>query len=883
MGGVRPRPDREAARPVADRPFARGLAGYPGVRLAFVGPRGRSARSHSDRGRIRRRCSVSPRSSRSCRCRWRLPRAAAQGVRRTPIRPRAVPRDALLYLEATVRPEGELREDALAAAGKVLQTPDPEAKLRELARLLDPRTSTTSATSGRGWASVRRCGSARGTVEGDDRPGLAAVIAATDLEEAEGAIEEAQAREKTRRPSARTRASTTRSTRTASRTPSRATSCWSATSPSSSRRSTRWRASRSPTRTATSSAVDALDGDRLAHFYMDTRRLFELGMKADPRRRRQFEQLKALSPFEKLPPAAAAFVADGSRLAIDGSIEIPEDATASSRSASLMGVGSTPLLEELPGDAWAAQGAPKFGRDDEADASTSPRARSAAAIAQEQLRSQFGIDLERDVFSWVGDVAFFVRGDTLDTVDGGAVIQVTDEAGRRGRVRPPRRRGSARAGRSTRGRWTIEGAETAFAVELPDDAEADRPGARGRQGRHRLRPGGRDRRAVPVGHARRQRALRAHAATCSATASSRRSCSPSARSSRSSTPAGSADAVVERGQAVPRGVRRARRRRRDATATRRPRAGLRGRARSRRDLARIASGTTAGTSAAATSSSTAGHEQERDDELDLRRGAGGGLGGALRRRARARAAPRRRARARAARRGGRRAAARRRAPAIPAAGQRRSSSRVGARPRGTPSATSPAARRSSAARQAGMPSADLAERAARREPGGDGDAQQVERRRPAPPRSTRAPRGGRGGRARRRGRGSRRRAAAASSAGPSRPGAAGQQRDRRAASAGDRRAGLDRHHVAERERRARPPRSGRSSPRGARAPKPAAEPRQQPTATRPARPSRRGARTRSTRARRRPGAASAPAAAARSVARVIAAVRARRDDGERSR
>src|SRR5688500_15936770 len=33
----------------------------------------------------------------------------------------AVPRDASIYLEATVRPEGSLRDDALAAAGKVLQ------------------------------------------------------------------------------------------------------------------------------------------------------------------------------------------------------------------------------------------------------------------------------------------------------------------------------------------------------------------------------------------------------------------------------------------------------------------------------------------------------------------------------------------------------------------------------------------------------------------------------------------------------------------------------------------------------------------------------------------------------------------------------------------
>src|SRR4051812_870030 len=44
----------------------------------------------------------------------------------------AVPADAPIYLEATLRPEGSQRDDALAAAGKVLATGDPQAKVEEL-------------------------------------------------------------------------------------------------------------------------------------------------------------------------------------------------------------------------------------------------------------------------------------------------------------------------------------------------------------------------------------------------------------------------------------------------------------------------------------------------------------------------------------------------------------------------------------------------------------------------------------------------------------------------------------------------------------------------------------------------------------------------------
>src|SRR6185503_14087636 len=43
-----------------------------------------------------------------------------------------VPASAPIYAEAAVQPTGERREDALAAAGKLLRTGDPAGKLRQL-------------------------------------------------------------------------------------------------------------------------------------------------------------------------------------------------------------------------------------------------------------------------------------------------------------------------------------------------------------------------------------------------------------------------------------------------------------------------------------------------------------------------------------------------------------------------------------------------------------------------------------------------------------------------------------------------------------------------------------------------------------------------------
>src|SRR5215217_8224089 len=70
-----------------------------------------------------------------------------------------VPASASIYAEAAVRPEGELRDDALAAAGKILRTGDPAGKLRELVdKGLADDGLRGSATSLPGSARTPACG-----------------------------------------------------------------------------------------------------------------------------------------------------------------------------------------------------------------------------------------------------------------------------------------------------------------------------------------------------------------------------------------------------------------------------------------------------------------------------------------------------------------------------------------------------------------------------------------------------------------------------------------------------------------------------------------------------------------------------------------------------
>ncbi len=211
----------------------------------------------------------------------------------------AVPRDALFYMEATVRPEGELRSDALDAAGKILRTSDPEAKLRELLAEVDDFDYERDVKPWLGdragmWVSAR--------LDENQEPAAALVVATTDPEAAEDSLAAAYKRSGTREE-----------------TRSHAGVDYTVDADGDARAvvedfvlfgdEPEFRRTidalegdglvdHEPYRTA----IEDLEDERLAHFYVDTRRLLELATESDPQ---QAQALKALIPFDRLPPVAA--------------------------------------------------------------------------------------------------------------------------------------------------------------------------------------------------------------------------------------------------------------------------------------------------------------------------------------------------------------------------------------------------------------------------------------------------------------------------------------------------------------------------------------------------------------------------------------------------
>ena len=146
------------------RPFARRLAGYRPPHVACVGPRGRHAAAlRNSQGKdpppMLRAASLAALSLLAA-----LVVGCGGGAASGDADPAsAVPANALLYAEVAIQPEGDLREDALDAAGKVLQHRGPGGQAprvpRQGVRRVGRRGSRLrQATSSRGSASARRCG-----------------------------------------------------------------------------------------------------------------------------------------------------------------------------------------------------------------------------------------------------------------------------------------------------------------------------------------------------------------------------------------------------------------------------------------------------------------------------------------------------------------------------------------------------------------------------------------------------------------------------------------------------------------------------------------------------------------------------------------------------
>ena len=337
-----------------------------------------------------------------------------------------VPADAALYVEAAVQPQGGRREDALAAAGKIMRTDDPAAKLRGLIdeQLAEEGDGLTWERDFASWLGEEAGVWASNLQRGE--PSFAVIVASADADNAKSAlarIEQTSESEYTGRSYAgldykvdgdgmahgivddfvvlgtESGFKRTADTRDGDKLVD----------------SERYE-----------EAIGELEEDRLGHFYLDAKLVADAALEQDSAAAGELEQFKSLLPLDKLGPITGAFTADGDGMTLDTVVTgVPEGPFRDL--AQLWSGDASELLSELPGDAWTAFAAPHLGASAQSLSSRFAGAIGSAAVAA-QVKEATGLDLQADVFSWIGDVGVFVRGSDMATLDGALVIASTDDA-----------------------------------------------------------------------------------------------------------------------------------------------------------------------------------------------------------------------------------------------------------------------------------------------------------------------------------------------------------------------------------------------------------------------------------------------------------------------
>jgi hypothetical protein len=335
----------------------------------------------------------------------------------------AVPAGAAMYFEGVVRPEGDAREDVLDAARKVLRTDDPERKLRELIdkglAKSDRDTKTTYKDDIAPWLGEKA--GVWATTADQKKPGYVVLLAAKDTERAQEAIDKglkADGGKVQQRSYSGVDYEVDDEGVAAGIVGDFFTV---GTEPEFKRTVKAQDGDSLAEQKRYQSTIGELDDDRIGQFYIDLKPFIAQALKADPQAARQLRQFRSIFPIDKLDPVAGALLADGDRIAFD-TFTHGQGVKAMKAFGPLTGTGSTPLLGELPGDAWVALGAADVGPSVKTVFNQFAGAFGGAAVTA-QLQSQYGINLERDVFSWIGDIAVFARNTTRADVDGALVIE----------------------------------------------------------------------------------------------------------------------------------------------------------------------------------------------------------------------------------------------------------------------------------------------------------------------------------------------------------------------------------------------------------------------------------------------------------------------------
>jgi Protein of unknown function (DUF3352) len=144
--------------------------------------------------------------------------------------------------------------------------------------------------------------------------------------------------------------------------------------------------------------------------------------------------------------------------------------------ASSSGASGADMVAALPADSWLALGFGKSGQALEGVLDGIGNAGGITGVGVNALLSQFqqqtGLDLRKDVLSWMGDAGIFVAGKGVADLGGGLVIKTSDPAKTKKVIGVLRRLGAAQSGASV-STLRFQGVEEGFTVKTGDGPRVD--------------------------------------------------------------------------------------------------------------------------------------------------------------------------------------------------------------------------------------------------------------------------------------------------------------------------------------------------------------------------------------------------------------------------
>jgi len=119
-------------------------------------------------------------------------------------------------------------------------------------------------------------------------------------------------------------------------------------------------------------------------------------------------------------PYVATFDADEDGVSFEA--DVPESLGAL---VPVLGHGSE-LVGDLPADSWLALAQSDLGKTLDGFVDLFSQAAGGRDAIERQLRGSSGLDLDRDVLGWMGDFGVFVRGTSVDELNGALIVETTD-------------------------------------------------------------------------------------------------------------------------------------------------------------------------------------------------------------------------------------------------------------------------------------------------------------------------------------------------------------------------------------------------------------------------------------------------------------------------